>query len=257
MTAEGRVSRSSYADAATALAGRVLGALHGSSTAGIADFLDSCADVVAGLGAVRLVGADLFAPHLLPDRPLDARDAGVVADAFGAFPPVRRPATHEQHVMAWRDWATARLLSSLVGENLPEPGSAEAWRDWATTRLVAVHAATPPGEAVDVLGPADDWSRWAVAVAQLSSLALPGAGGPVVEAVAREPLALSRGATRAVLRRDYPTAARLARWVALLADDVPLDPAPLLEHLRLHAAGEPRLLLDLAIADLLLDRGRP
>ncbi|NDZ85813.1 hypothetical protein G3I23_09550, partial [Streptomyces sp. SID10115] len=68
------------------------------------------------------------------------------------------------------------------------------------------------------------------------------------------PLALARGVTRATLRRDFPTAARIARWLVLLHTEgvpVPLDPAPLVEHLGLYGAG-PRLALDVAIARRLL-----
>jgi hypothetical protein len=89
---------------------------------------------------------------------------------------------------------------------------------------------------------------------QLSPLALPGLDGPVHAAARRAPLALARGASRAVLRRDFPTAMRITRWLALLAAEgvrLPLDPAPLVEHLRLLGGG-PRLALDAAIAGRLL-----
>ncbi|MYV57584.1 hypothetical protein GT042_34750, partial [Streptomyces sp. SID3212] len=59
---------------------------------------------------------------------------------------------------------------------------------------------------------------------------------------------------RAVLRRDYPTAARITRWLAWLhADGVPLalDPAPLVEHIEVMAGGD-RLALDTAIAHRLI-----
>jgi len=254
VTSEGAVGRRSYAGTAAELAGHVLGALAEGGPVRISAFFDSCADVVAGLGAVRLVGADVFASHVLPGHPLEARDAGVVADAFGAFPPVYQPVTQEQRVMAWRDWAMVRLLTRLTGERSATPAPAELWQDWGVTRPVPARVARTPGEPADVLGPPEDWRRWSVVVAQLSALALPGVGGPVVEAVAREPLALGRGVTRAVLRRDHATAARLARWVALVGDRVPVDPVPLLEHLRLHAGADARLLLDLAVARHLVER---
>ncbi|MDR6593210.1 hypothetical protein ACFFSW_05245 [Saccharothrix longispora] len=252
MTAEGRVGRASCVDTAAALAGHVVGAFGEVGPTGVADFLDTCSDVVAGLGAVRLVGADVFAPHLLSGRPLDVRDAGAVADAFEAFPAVHQPVTHQQRVLAWRDWGTVELLARLTSARSAPPGTAEAWRDWATTRLAATRLGRPPGDAAAVLGDPGDWPRWSVAVAQLSSLALPGLGGPVHDAVAAEPLALARGATRALLRRDHTTAARLARWVALLADRVPLDAPLLLEHLGLHAGADARLLLDLTVAGRVL-----
>ncbi|WP_121011347.1 hypothetical protein [Saccharothrix australiensis] len=251
----------SSADSAAALAGHVLGALVEGRAAQVADFLDSCADVVAGLGAVRVASTDVFAPHLLAGHPFEARDAVVVADAFGAFPPVSEPVTHEQRVMAWRDWATTRLLDRLTGDrsSAPDPSSAwpaspcatgvpGPWPEPAADRPGASCATGTPGDPADVLGPVEEWPRWSAVVAQLYPLALPGVDGPVVAAVSREPLALARGTTRAVLRRDHATAARLARWVALLGDRVPLDVHALLTHLRLHAGTGARLLLDLAVA---------
>ncbi len=68
------------------------------------------------------------------------------------------------------------------------------------------------------------------------------------------PRSPSRAAPRAVLRRDFPTAARITRWLALLSAEgvpVPFDPVPLVEHLRLYGGG-PRLALDVAIAGRLL-----
>ena len=220
---------SSCARGAADLAGRVLGALRGGGGADLADFLDSCADPTAGLGAVRLVGADVFLPHVVLDRPLTSRDAEVVAASFAAFPPVAAPVAPEQRVMAWHDWSTVRLLARLTGD---------------------VPVATPEDPSA-VLGPADEWARWSVAVAQLSSSAHPGATGPVVDAVAAQPLALCRGVVRTVLRRDFATASRLTRWVALVharGVRLPLDPALLVEHVAARVGAEPRRLLDLAVA---------
>ncbi|MGZ3145546.1 DUF6895 family protein [Lentzea chajnantorensis] len=246
MTTGGAIDRTSRADAVAALAGHLVGALGEGVPTRLADFLDSCADGVAGLWAVRLVGADAFAPHLLAGRLLEGRDAAVVSDAFEAFPPVQQPVTHQQCVLAHRDQATAELLVRLTDGRCAPPGTVEVWEN----REASAHLGTSPVDAL--LGPAEQWARWSVAVAQLSPLALPGLDGPVFEAVAGAPLALARGTTRAVLRRDYATAARLVRWVALLADRVPLDAALLVEHLRLHAGADARLLLDLAIAERVL-----
>ncbi|SES33142.1 hypothetical protein SAMN05216188_1347 [Lentzea xinjiangensis] len=220
---------STCARGAADLAGRVLGALRDGSAADLADFLDSCVDATAGLAAVRLVGADVFLPHLVLDRPLGTRDADVVVASFEILPSVTAPATAEQRVMAWHDWSTARLLAGLTG---------------------AVPVATPEDPAA-VLGPVEQWARWSVAVAQLSSSAHPGATGPVVDAVAAQPLALCRGVVRSVLRRDFATASRLTRWICLLhatGVGLPLDPVLLLAHVESRAGAEPRRLLDLAAA---------
>lgn len=232
--------RVSLADAATELAGRVLDAVRGAGGVGLVDYVEACADEKTALGAVRLLGADLFAPQLVADRPLDPREAAVVAESFAVFPPVTGAASAEQRVASWRDWAAVRLLARFFG---PEPDGP---------------AITPPDTAAAVLGPVEDWPRWSATAARLSPLALPEVDGPVVAAVAREPLAVARGASRAVLRRDYPTAGRLARWAALLTHQgvlMPLDPLLLVDEIRLHAGAEPRLSLDLAVARLLLGAG--
>lgn len=231
MTAGGRVVGTSIADAAVAVARRVLDALRSDGDVGLAAHLDSWSDSTAALGAVRLVGADVFAPRLLLGRPPEVADVEVVAESFRVFPPVAEPVTHEQRVTAWRDWG---LLRATDAAWLPPP--------WA--------------DADPVLGSARDWPRWSVRAAQLSPLALPGIGGPVVEAVHRDASALARGAVRAALRRDHATTARLVRWIALVTRSgvrLPLEPVLLLDHVRLHAGAEPRLLLDLAIARRLLE----
>jgi hypothetical protein len=232
---QGPVVESSLADATTALTERVRSALDGGGEVGLADQVVHSADLTTALGAVRLVGADLFAPQLLDHRPVDPRDVDVVAESFLVFPAVGVPITHEQRVRAWRDWATNRVVHQLTGRGEPDPPADTA-----------------------ILDEAGSWQRWSLHVAQLSTLALPGVGGPVVDAVARDSRPLARGATRAVLRRDYTTAGRLTRWVALLVGmgvRVPLDPALLSDHVRLHGGTGPRVLLDLAIARRLLDRG--
>ncbi|WP_367128752.1 hypothetical protein [Saccharothrix sp. HUAS TT1] len=246
MTGSG-VGQRAYADAAAALAGRVLDAVRGGGEVDLAGFLDSCADAATGLGAVRVVGADVFAPHLVLGRPLAVEDQVVVARSLDVFPAVAGAPARERGVAAWRDWATARLLDLFAGAPVPStPSSADP--------PTSPEAAALP-DVDTVLGPAADWPRWSVVVAQLSPLAQPTVDGPVAPAVAREALALARGATRAVLRRDHVTAARLARWVALLSRrgvEAPLDPWLLTEQLRLNAGAGPRMLLDLAIARHLL-----
>lgn len=241
MTPETHVLQRSFADAADILADRIRDAVNGVADTRLDRYLDSCADATTAWGALRLVGADLFAPHLLLHHPLDPTEAGIVAESFARFPTAAEPATHEQRVMAWRDWGTRRLLGSLDGST---PAGA--------TPLPSVEVGT-------LLGPVENWQRWSVNVAQLSALALPGMDGPLFEAVVTGELALARGVTRAVLRMDYTTAARLARWVALLADAgvrTSLDPILLVDRIRLHAGTGARLRLDVAIARRLLEGAR-
>ncbi|MFK4066467.1 hypothetical protein [Streptomyces sp. NPDC029674] len=245
-------SQTAYAASAADLALIALDALHGvGGTAMFAEHVERSDDPKAALAALRVVGADAFAPQLLADAVFHPQDAAAVAQSFILFPPAVNPpapppaGAAEPWLAAWRDWATATLLDRFAGA---EAGGVLAPRPTGAPVL----AEPPRGEAVPVSG--DPWQRWSVRMGQLSPLALPYLDGPVHAAARAAPQALARGATRAMLRRDYPTAARIARWLALLAYEgvsLPLDPAPLVEHLRLHGGG-PRLALDAEIARRLL-----
>ncbi|WP_328912010.1 MULTISPECIES: hypothetical protein [unclassified Streptomyces] len=255
-------SRTAYADSAADLARSALDALHGAGgTATVAAHVEGAEDGTAALAAIRVVGADTFAPHLLNGAALHPLDAATVVQSFTVFPlpettpqpPPAGPA--EPWVMAWRDWATASMLARFApaaegGGAAPyvaQPGGAPVLAD-------------DPGLGVGAQGPdtADSgplgWAEWSVRMGQLSSLALPGLDGPVHTAARQAPLALARGATRSMLRRDYPTAARIVRWLALLRYEgttLPLDAVPLVTHLRALGVG-PRIALDAAIAGKLL-----
>lgn len=240
--------RDEYAAAVERVAGRTLDALRGGGgTAALAD-----PDAVVPrplLAAVRVLGADLFAPQLLTGAEPDGLTAALLAEARRAFPaPV--PAS-------------------------PEAAQAIAWQDWAADRVLArtPYADTAPGSESDrVPGPAPDhvpaplpgpaelgWQAWSVRMAQLSVLALPGLDGPVHDAARTDHLALARGAVRAMLRRDFTTAVRLARWLAWAgAGDRPphLEIEPILDRIRLVGIGAVRTRLELAIAER-LSEGSP
>ncbi|MFJ4918623.1 hypothetical protein [Streptomyces sp. NPDC088725] len=228
-------SRTAYHASAAGLARRALGALQGvGGTAMVAEHVEGAPDPGAALAAIRILGADTFAPAVLAGAAFHPEDAEAVALAFSLLPPPQgapvSPPTgpEEPWLLAWRDWGTATLLAVLTGSD--------------TTELAQSRPAGPSAD--------EDWARWSVTMGQLSTLALPGLDGPVHDLARRSPLGLARGATRATLRRDYPTAARIARWLAWLHADgvsLPLDPAPLVEHISLMAAGD-RLALDTAIA---------
>ncbi len=85
---------------------------------------------------------------------------------------------------------------------------------------------------------------------QLAPLA-PGLDSPVHLDVRQYRLDLAGGVTRAVFRRDYLTAARLARWLAV-SGDAPMVPpfalAPVLRQLELVAHPEARLQLEIILA---------
>ncbi|MFJ2774961.1 hypothetical protein [Streptomyces sp. NPDC087300] len=266
-------SEAAYTASAADLALRALDALRGiGGTATIAEHVETAHDPKAALAAIRIIGADAFAPCLLNEAALHPQDAAAVTQAFEVFPPpVSTPAPPpagpaEPWLAAWRDWATTALLARFAGA---DPGSAvsgapqlgiDAGQD---PGIALVHPPAAAPELADAaspaaLGTADHaglpWQAWSVRMSQLSPLALPGLDGPVPDAARAAPVALARGATRAVLRRDFSTAARITRWLALLAGDgirLPLDPVPLVEHLGLHGGGT-RLALDIAISRRLL-----
>ncbi|MEV5513210.1 hypothetical protein AB0L50_09820 [Streptomyces flaveolus] len=105
-------------------------------------------------------------------------------------------------------------------------------------------------------GAGEGWVPWSLRMGRLASLALPGLDGPVHHVARSHALALARGATRAVLRRDFTTAARITRWLAWLAADgveVPLDVVLLTRDIALRGGDAGRCTLDTAIARRLLD----
>ncbi|WP_406293943.1 hypothetical protein OG948_04215 [Embleya sp. NBC_00888] len=183
----------------------------------------------ADLPGLRVLGSDAFAPHVLRGTPLPADQAEAAARAFDLFPPDTLGASPETAwIITWRDWATARTLTRFgLAVDVPLPGDGAQVAD-ATT-----------------------WQAWSVRMAQLSSLALPGLDGPIHAAARRNADSLARGVVRAMLRRDYRTAARIARWLAFVAADgvaFPLELDPLLRHVRLFGGGSTRTVLDTRIA---------
>ncbi|MFJ3789943.1 hypothetical protein [Kitasatospora sp. NPDC090091] len=201
----------------------------------------------AELAAVRVLGPDVFAPRLLhglaPDRPT----ALAATLALEAFPVPTDGATADRSAGAvaasWRDRATLDLLA-LGGHSGGHPGYAAR----PASRPDPLPAPVPEP---DRLG----WARWSVAMAQLSPLALPELGGPVHDLARRHSLALARGATRSMMRRDLRTAARIARWLAwTVASGTAehLEVAPVLDRVRSAGDGSARIALEVAIAEGLL-----
>lgn len=251
--------RADIAQAVSALADRVTRALAGDGeTDVVAAFVAAADEPVAALGAVRVLGSDALAPAALAGAAPREADAAVMADAVRSFP-LRRagedPASAQ--VLAWHDWAAAELIvrSERPARHAPQPASEvprpqpEATAEWAED-------AEPP-----VPGAELRWQDFAVAMAQLSSLALPGLDSPVHQAARRYPVPLARGACWAAMRRDHTMAARLGRWLAFLRADpaplpVPLEPAPFLDHVLLVGGVESRTVLDALIGRRLLEGAR-
>ncbi|MFG2693142.1 hypothetical protein ACIHEI_16550 [Kitasatospora sp. NPDC051984] len=208
-----------FAAATEWAAGRTLDALTGAEGAALP--APAAPEPQALLAGVRVLGPDVFAPTLLTGVPTPPETAELAAEAFRLFP------SDESGIHVWRDRATAELLS-LAGYPVLAPPPPPP---------------PDPGE--------DGWQHWSVRMAQLSCLALPTLDGPVHRLAHEHPLALARGAARAVLRRDHRTAARLVRWLAWLqhtGTPSALELPPLLRQLALTGDGTARSALDLAVA---------
>ncbi|MFJ1705941.1 hypothetical protein [Kitasatospora sp. NPDC088346] len=228
------------------VADRVLGALTGAGGIGVpgdalgTDHHPHVPAAPATAAALRVIGPDLFAPELLAGKPLDTSTAAALAAAGHAFDAFRPPGDgREELVVGWRDWAGAELLHAAGRDDVPvhRPAALPWGRD-----------DNPPG------GPGD-WPAWSVPMSQLSCLALPGLDSAVHESARRSPLALARGTTRSLLRRDHRVAARLVRWLAWVqttGTPVPIEVAPVVRHLALVGGGGSRTALDLEIARRLL-----
>jgi hypothetical protein len=243
--------RAVYAAAAEVLAERVVRALNGADDAfRLVDQLGAD-DEMAGLAAVRVLGPDALAPYIVGVSRFTVEDADVVAAAFAAFPvhesepntasPAEAPAPS---VPALRDWATGRLLHRLGVDPDADHG---AGRHTSQETLWAGCAGAEPG-----------WVAWTGLLTQLAALASPGLDSPVHVQARRRSLDTARGVTRAVLRRDLLSAARLARWLAAAPGPVTgavrgpavtaLEPEPVLRHLELLGGADPRLHLEIALA---------
>jgi hypothetical protein len=182
---------------------------------------------VPALAAIRVLGADVLSAYLLDGHAFQSADAELLHAAVGAFP--APPGTAPDAALwALRDQALTAALAELGVAADGWPGLAGGAAE--TTEI-------------------PHWAAWAAELVRCSSLALPPLAGPLREQARRRRLDLVRGLSRALLRRDYPSAAKLARWLALDERQAP-EPllAPALEHLEILAADQPRTLLDVALA---------
>jgi hypothetical protein len=242
--------RAAYASAVESLANRVLGALRGAGDAAVvAAQVEDAPDPKAALAAVRVLGPDVFAPALLAGGTFEPADARAVADSFRIFPPDPGAAPDA----AWRDWTTVRLLARFGDPLGASPGGAPE-DTLGVSEPAAFEEETDP-DGPD--GPVPSWRARSLRLAGLHPLALPDVDGPVHEAALRRLRDLSRGTSRAMLRRDYPTAARLARWLAWAVHRgtrPELDTAAVVRHLELHCGSGGRTALDIAVARRLLDQ---
>src|SRR5579884_443047 len=234
--------RAVYTTAVETLAGRVVRALTGADDAfaltEVVSPESSPADHRAGLAAVRVLGADALAPFLVAGHPFSPDDAEVVAISIRTFPlPESAPAVSQDQdaetatfVRLLREWATGEVLSRLGA-----PGWACSYPVWA-----GAGARRERG-----------WVAWAGMLAALSPLAVPGLDSALHADVRCSRMDVARGVTRAVLRRDHLTAARLVRWLAVCTDalmDPPFAVEPVVRQLELVAEPDPRLQLEITMA---------
>jgi hypothetical protein len=139
------------------------------------------------VAAVRVLGADVLAPTTLRGRP-PLVDPSSVEQACTLY----EPTPGSTPVTVWSHWGLREALRRTAGPAGAEP------------------APQPDAEWLHDL----PWQRMAHHLAQLASLAVPGATA-LHEAAARRPVDLARGFVRAVRRRDWLQAAGAARWLAL------------------------------------------
>jgi hypothetical protein len=234
--------RAVYATAVETLAGRVVRALSGVDDAfRLTEVLppeSSPADHRAGLAAVRVLGADALAPFLVAGHQFGPADAEIVAISIRTFPlPEPNPDASQDHdpetttfVRSLREWATGEVLTQLGKPGYAHPYPAQAGAGARRNRA---------------------WVAWARMLAQLSPLAVPGLDSALHADVRRYRLDVARGLTRAMLRRDHLTAARLVRWLAVCTD-APMDPPfavkPVVQQLEFIAEPDPRLRLEITMA---------
>lgn len=260
-------SRTAHSESADQLARRALDTLRGAGGATVAadhveaSGTESGGDPAVALGAVRIVGADVLAPYVLTGQSPSAGETSAIGLALSALPPAEPPppappeGPEAAWTMAWVDWGLCTVLARVdpVGapvRSAPLPQGPPRCDDDAPRRMPLT--TSEPETAGS--GIREGWVPWSIRMGKLASLALPGLDGPVHAAAKSGVLALARGAARATLRRDFPTAARITRWLAWLHAEgvaVPFDPVPLTEHITL-LGGSDRAALDTAIARRLL-----
>jgi hypothetical protein len=150
------------------------------------------------LGAVRVLGADVFAAQAFLGVPPAPRDLELVRTAVALA-----PAPHAPLSVTWMHWGLCAALRDA------DP----------RTRTGVPPVAQPDAQWAAVL----PWPALTHRMAQIAALATPAMGqnGRMIDCaltrqVSGRVTGLARGFARAVRRRDWPQAAGVARWLSLL-----------------------------------------
>lgn len=224
----------SVEEATGALAGSLARALRSTGDGvGVRSCLGSWDQRASGLAAIRVLGADVLAPFLLTGQPLRQEEASLVRAAVRAYP---APQVHAPEATLWgvRDAALSAALARLGVDTA-------GWEGLAATCSAGPLAA--------------DWVTLAAYLVRLSTAAHPLLDPELSRSLVSRRLDIERGLVRALLRRDLLSSARLARWLLALASEgrPPLSLPPVLDHLEVVGAPDPRVRFETAIARRLSD----
>jgi hypothetical protein len=193
----------------------------------LAAFLVTAQRADVAWAAVRVLGCDALAPALLQGTPVAPAEGEMVREALR-----RLPAGIEQPVELRMVSAAVNELASL--ECGPSQEAEAAHAEWEQRH-----------------GDGSDWRALARSLAWLAPMAWPATSTFAAPCAGRWALGVGRGLTRALIRRDFASAARLTRWAALAqraGGDVGLDLPTVVKHLELCGSGGPVTALHTAVS---------
>lgn len=197
--------------------------------------MGSAAQADTALAAVRVLGCDALAPELLHRVPVAPREAETVREALQRLP-VRQDQPVELRMIS----TAVEDVASQQTVPVPSLAAQEAHSQWLQEMENG------------------DWRALARSLAWLAPMAWPKTSTFVMPYLRTHASGVGRGLTRALLRRDFATAARLARWAALAGQhggDVGLDLTAVVRHLELCGGGGPVTALHTAVARHLVAPG--